>query len=96
MENLNQNTADVKSLINTVINNSAKYRNCYFWTPFGNAATRRNREFEIEFEFDLDGEKISVEQSLRISCKNFYFKTDVRRDGKRSNITILRKVVAQA
>ena len=95
MENLNL-TPELKSKINEVLNNSKYYRNCYFWTPYGNAASRGNREFGIEFEFDLNGETVSVNQSLSISCKNFYFSTDVRRDGRKSNVTVLRKVVAQA
>ena len=92
MKNLN----DVKSEINTVIENSAKYKNGYFWTPYGGASQRRSREFSISFEFEHSGQQIEVRQSLSLSCRNFYFHTHVTRNGKKSNISILKKVVAQA
>ena len=87
---------EVKSSINEVIDNSKYYKNCYFWTPYGNAASRRSREFEIEFSFVHNNQEISVSQSLSISCRNFYFHTDIRRDGKKSNITFLKNALANA
>jgi len=86
--------SDVTSQINTVISNSAYYKNCYFWTFYGSAAQRRSREFSIDFEFDYNGQHIVVSQSLSISCRNFYFSTNIRRDGKKSNITILKNIIA--
>ena len=89
----NKTGRQIKSQIKEILRNKEHYAKCYFWTPRGNAAQRRQEEFEIDFSFVLDGKKYEISQSLSISCRNFYFSTEILVDGEKKNITALKKLV---
>ena len=70
-----------------------KYQKCYFWTPNCNAAGRRKQEFDNDFSFLFDGVKYEINQSLDISCKNFYYRLNIEKNGKKSNIRAIRSLI---
>lgn len=89
-----QLTPETKAEIRETLNLHDRYDGCYFWTPRGNAASRRREEFSRSFEFTSPkGDKIEVSQSLSISCRNFYYSLTVTRNGNRSNVKLLRGMV---
>lgn len=79
--------------LNNIIDNHEHYKKCYFWTPCGNAASRRREEFDRKLIFNLDGKKYVIEQSLTISCKNYYFSTEIYVDSVKKNITAIKKLM---
>ncbi len=70
-----------------------RYRSCYFWSNTGSASQRRREEFDTCEAFTWQGREIEVSQSLSISCRNFYFRSHVTRDGQRSTSTVLRNIL---
>ena len=82
----------VRTLKN-IISDHDKYQKCYFWSQTGNASSRRRQEFTTEISFFFDGVKFEVNQSLSISCKNFYYSCDIRKDGKKSNIKAIKGLI---
>lgn len=89
----NKTGRQIQTAINSILADHDKYQKCYFWTQTGNAASRRRQEFNTELTFNFLGIEYVVEQSLTISCKNFYYSCDIRKDGKKSNITALKRLV---
>ncbi len=94
LKSLNNKTGKlIVSKINTMVNNYEKYKGCYFWKQTGSAASRRRQEFTESLSFNLFGKKYEWEQELSISCKNFYWTSDITVDGKKSNITSIKKIL---
>ena len=85
----------IKSICINALEIAEKYKRCYFWTNTGNASQRRRQEFDASSAFTFEGKRIEVRQYLQISCKNFYFFSDISRDGKKSNITILKGILGK-
>jgi len=94
LKSLNNKTGEkIVSAINDIIDTQEKYKGCYFWTQTGNAASRRRQEFDTKLIFNLNGRTYDISQTLSISCNNFYFGTIVYRDGKKSNIRVLKNLI---
>lgn len=76
--------------------------NTYFWTPAGSASSRRsvekrrNNEVAQFIEANqeaLNAAGIEINFSYSESCKNVYKSCKITRNGKRSNITAVRKAL---
>lgn len=89
----NKTGAKIKSIIQSIDSDHDRYKKCYFWTSTGNASQRRSQEFTRGLDFTFSGIHYEITQDLSISCKNFYYNCDIRKDGKKSNITALRKLI---
>ena len=87
--------ARIKRVCSDAIATSERYAKCYFWSRTGSASQRRSEEFSISEAFQWQGQSITVHQSLNISCRNFYFRSEVRRDGVRSNISYFKNILVQ-
>ena len=95
LKTLNNKTGDcIKFQIREVIEQHDRYSKAFFWTPKMNASQRRKEEFDDSFEFILSGEKVSIEQTLRISCQNYYYSLKVYVNGKKKDVRVLKKLVA--
>ena len=79
--------------LKSILDNHEKYQGCYFWTQTGNAASRRRQEFDYSLSFIFDSVKFEINQSLDISCKNFYYRLNIEKNGKKSNIKSLKNLV---
>ena len=94
LKSLNNKTGEkIKMEIKNVLYLHEKWKGCYFWTPRGNAAARRSVEFNREISFILSGVKYQISQGLTASCKNYYYGLDIRKNGNKSNITALTKLI---
>ena len=76
--------------------------NTYFWSPSGNASSRRRNEARRNGEVsdflaahadELRASGVEVDFSYSESCAHVYKRCAVTRDGKRSNITAVRKAL---
>jgi hypothetical protein len=76
--------------------------NTYFWRPASTASGRRNNEarrngevasFIAANKAALDAAGIVIEFSYSESCHNVYKTCSITRNGKRSNITAVRKAL---
>lgn len=79
--------------------------NTYYWKPESNAASRRRKEAQREHEVAsfieanreaLDAAGIEIDFRYSESCKNVYKHCVITRNGKRSNITAVRKALGIA
>lgn len=89
----NKTGEQIINKIRTMINNHERYKKSYFWTNTGNARSRRAQEFETDLIFILDGKKYEWNQSLSISCINFYWTSVIYVDGCKKNITTMRNLL---
>lgn len=85
----------IKRICQDAIRTSERYSGCFFWTNTGNASSRRREELDTEETFQWRGQEITVNQSLSISCKNYYFRSVVLRDGSKSNMSYLKNIERQ-
>ena len=77
--------------LQNIIDTHDRYAKCYFWTVRANAAGRRREEFDHSYEFG----DIAVRQYLDISARNYYYKLEVTRDGRKADVRCLKKMLAQ-
>lgn len=94
LKSLNNKTGKrITTAIKNILSDHEKYQGYYFWTQTNNASGRRQQEFTTELTFTFNNVIYEITQDLRISCKNFYYSCDIRKNNKKSNITCLKKLV---
>ena len=94
LKSLNNKTGElIKSELNNILAIHDKYKKCYFWTQNGNAASRRRQEFDTLLKFKCNEIEYTISQTLSISCANFYYNCDIRKDGNKSNVTAINKLI---
>ena len=94
LKTLNNKTGEkIKSRLSNILATHEKYKKCYFWTVNNNAAGRRQQEFDENFSFMVADKLYEINQSLGISCKNFYYRLDIRIDGNKKNVTCIKKLL---
>lgn len=76
-----------------IVNDHAKYRNAFFWTPRGNAAQRRAAEFTHYLKWTEGGHDYEVTQSYSESCKHCYYSIEIRCDGDKKDIRTIKKII---
>ena len=79
--------------IKEVIYLHEKYSKSFYWKPPTTASQRRQQEFENSFSFNLNGVIYEIDQSLELSCKNFYYTLTVYVDDTKRNIRSLKKLI---
>lgn len=92
----NKVSAALKKAIKNVLSYHERYKKSYFWTGTGGASSRRNKEKEFAsnnpaFKIINGDEIIEVFPELSISANNFYYSLNITKNGKKSNITALKK-----
>ena len=72
-----------------------KFKSSYFWTPPAKADNRRNMEEnnQLEITFILNGVTYTLEQSVRCSCRNVYYRASIQRDGDTKTISTVKKLI---
>jgi hypothetical protein len=79
--------------------------NTYFWAPGSSASHRRNNEARHNAEVErfiqanqaaLEAAGVVINFSYSESCHNVYKHCEITRNGKRSNITAVRKALGLA
>jgi len=94
LKTLNNKTGKkIISTLSTMCFDHEKYKNCYFWKNTGNAANRRSQEFEQTIVFTLNDVEYEWVQYLTISCRNFYWTSKIYKNGVKTNIKTIRKLI---
>ena len=88
----------LRAAINNTIETNEKYAGCYFWTKTGSAGSRRSQEKQFKAtnpSFTIETKKglIEVAATLDISCQNFYYSLSVTKNGKKSNVSIIKNMI---
>ncbi len=96
LKTLNNKTGNgIKKRIAEILNTHENMKNCYFWSPPGNASGRRRYEEQREnsLSFNLAGKAYDIIQECSCSCKNIYFSTNIRIDGEKKDIRSLKRLI---
>ena len=84
----------LRAIIDEIVNTNEKYKSCYFWSARGTTASQRRREeFDEKYDFVYAGHEYHVQQSLSISCADYYYSLRVEKDGRKTNITPLNTIL---
>ena len=91
-------SSQAKSAIQNAIEQHDKYKRSYFWSPGGNASSRRRNESSFSKNHPsfslIDGkDTIEVLPYYSESCKNCYYSMEVKVNGAASNIRTLKKYI---
>lgn len=93
----NKVSAQLKQRIQSVLDTHGKYKNAYFWSSAGNASQRRRNEEKFaesnpDFNIETKNGLVEVSFSYSESCKNIYYSLDIRLDGEKKDIRLLKKI----
>ncbi len=88
---------EVREICHSVINLQEKMKSSFFWTPPYHASVRRSAEKynSQHFDFVYGGHKYIFEQDTKYSCRNVYFSSGFYIDGKKKDVRIVKKLLAQ-
>ena len=81
--------------ITEVISLLDQYSKSFYWKPPSIASQRRKKEFQNCFSFNLNGVVYVIEQSLELSCKNYYYSLVVYVADIKKDIRSLKKLIKQ-
>ena len=92
----NSLTDDQRGDVERALGNHEKLRGSYFWHPYGNAASRRNDEKKYNFGVTVEykGDVYTYDSHVQVSVKNFYYTGDFRKNDKRGDVRIFKKLLA--
>lgn len=78
---------------------SEKMTKSYFWNPPYSASRRRSYENQNSFTeatISFAGDEFRFSATCTCSCKNIYFKKEIFKNGKKTNLTSLKNVLKKA
>ena len=81
------------SEIEKIIYEAEKMRGAYFYTPPGNASSRRSYEryhSHGPIEWEEGGHTYSAEYTVKCSCRNVYAKECYYKDNKKTTLTAIK------
>lgn len=88
-----QSLGEIYAAAVKIVETAEYHKSAYFWTPPGSAAQRRNKEFDIEFVFSVDGDEYEVSQRLDCSCRNVYYRQSIYKNGSKTTLTVMRSLI---
>ena len=89
-------TAEQREDIERALDNHDRLKSSYFWTPRGNASSRRNDEKKYNFGVTVEykGDVYTYDSHVQVSTRNFYYTGDFRKNDKRGDVRIFKKLLA--
>lgn len=81
------------NMIRNLIETAEYFRSSYFWTPPGNAGSRRSYERAHtipEFSWEEGGHTYTARFDVVCSCKNVYASGTYTKDGNKTTLTAIR------
>ena len=84
-----------KKELQDLINQNAKFKNVYFWTPPATASGRRSYE-QYNSRYLLgtyNGHDIDCSLDISCSCKNVYVSRKFKIDGRQVTIAAVKKLI---
>ena len=89
-------TDEQRSDVKRALDNHDDLKSSYFWSNMGNASDRRRREKKLNFGVTVDyqGDVYKYTSNVRISTKNFYYNGTFRKNDKKGDVRIFKKLLA--
>ena len=89
-------TAKQREGVERALDNHEKLKSSYFWTPGGNASSRRNDEKRYNFGVKVEhkGDVYTYNSNVRVSVKNFYYTGSFHKNDKKGDVRIFKKLLA--
>jgi hypothetical protein len=86
-----------KAQVQKALDNHDRLQNAYFWTPAGNASSRRYDEKRYSFSVQVEHEGHDYEYDSQVQCsvKNFYYRGAFYKNGKLGDVRIFKKLIKQ-
>ena len=83
--------------VRRAIEQHEKHKKSYFWTPFGNAANRRDTERKNSWSiaFKHAGRAYAYESNVNCSCKNYYYNGLFTVDGEKRTVRAFSKLLGE-
>lgn len=90
----------LKTLISSVeedIAHHEQWSKSYFWTSYGNAASRRKQEEDNSYarEIKIGEDTYTYKSSVSASCKNVYYKGTFTLNGNDKNLRLWRGLLSR-
>ena len=81
--------------VERALDNHDHLKPSYFWTPAGNASGRRHDEKKYSFGVRVvyKGDEYTYDSNVRVSVKNFYYTGTFRKNGKKGDVRIFKKLL---
>ena len=89
-------TAKKRKDVERALDNHEKLKGSYFWKNLGNASSRRNDEKRYNFGVKVEhkGDVYTYDSHVQVSTRNFYYTGDFRKNDKRGDVRIFKKLLA--
>ena len=86
-----------KAKVRRALEQHEKHKNSYFWTPYGNAANRRETERRNNWSisFKHAGNTYAYQSSVSCSCKNYYYSGMFTVDGEKLTVRAFSKLLGE-
>ena len=83
------------SKVRRALEQHEKHKKSYFWTPFGNAANRRETERKNNWRvsFKHAGDTYTYESCVSCSCKNYYYNGQFTVNGAKRTVRAFSKLL---
>lgn len=78
--------------LQTMINESEKYRNSYFWSPHGTSRGRSYAGFSHSYHVYIGDVQITFESSYSESCRNCYYQKSIFMNEATTTLTTVKTV----
>lgn len=79
--------------LETMINESEKYRNSYFWFPHGTSRGRSYAGFSHSYHVYIGDVQITFESSYSESCRNCYYQKSIIINESTTTLTTVKTVL---
>ena len=91
-------TDNDKAQVQKALDNHDRLKSSYFWTPAGNASSRRNDEKRYSFNVQVVHEGNVYEYDSRVQCsaRNFYYRGAFYKEGVKGSVRLFKKLIKEA
>ena len=88
-------TAKQREGVERALDNHEKLKGSYFWKNLGNASSRRNDEKKYNFgvKVGYKGDEYTYDSNVRVSTRNFYYTGTFRKNDKKGDVRIFKKLL---
>lgn len=81
--------------LETMISESEKYRNSYFWSPHGTSRGRSYAGFSHSYHVFIGDVQITFESSYSESCHNCYYQKSIFMNEATTTLTTVKTVLSE-
>ena len=88
-------TGEQQHDVERALENHDHLKSSYFWTPGGNASSRRYDEKRYTFSVKVEhkGDIYTYSSNVSVSVKNFYYTGIFRKNSKKGDVRLFKKLL---